>query len=260
MYYGCEKTTLDKRDYKFKVTSPLKEYPEEYSMEMPDVKDQGIVNSCVAYALSVYMEESELENKTKFSTGWIYGYRPLGYTQDEGMNPRQGIKTLLHVGAVEKDDFDHNKEMPEIRNLVDKNLDRLKVLASLHKIESYARIYSEKDIKKCLYANVPVPVVIPVRKDLELENNCILLNLEKPITGYHMMVIYGWNESGWLVQNSWGKEWGNKGRAILPYDYEIDSAWAISTKTNNISTYQTIWQKICKFILDLADKLRVTCI
>ena len=39
------------------------------------------------------------------------------------------------------------------------------------------------------------------------------------------MVIIGWNEIGWVVQNSWGTLWGNKGRFILPYDVTIRETW-----------------------------------
>lgn len=48
-----------------------------------------------------------------------------------------------------------------------------------------------------------------------------------------------------------GKDWGKYGTAILPYSYEIDSAWAISTQDNNIYTYQTIWQKIYNLIVKI---------
>ena len=41
------------------------------------------------------------------------------------------------------------------------------------------------------------------------------------------MVIYGWNEKGWLVQNSWGPLWGNKGTCILPFDTEFNSVWGV---------------------------------
>ena len=41
------------------------------------------------------------------------------------------------------------------------------------------------------------------------------------------MVIYGWDERGWKIQNSWGIWWGNRGRAILPYDVEIMESWGI---------------------------------
>ena len=70
-----------------------------------------------------------------------------------------------------------------------------------------------------------------------------------------MMIIYGYNDKGWLIQNSWGNEWGNKGKAILPFDYELDTAWAIDTENNNLVTYTTIWQKLYVLILKLFTKL-----
>ena len=41
------------------------------------------------------------------------------------------------------------------------------------------------------------------------------------------MLLYGWNDKGWKVQNSWGKSWGNKGTCIIPYDMPIHEAWAV---------------------------------
>ena len=46
-------------------------------------------------------------------------------------------------------------------------------------------------------------------------------------SGSHAVVIYGWNETGWLFQNSWGEEWGVNGRAVLPYDIPIEEAWGV---------------------------------
>ena len=46
--------------------------------------------------------------------------------------------------------------------------------------------------------------------------------------GGHMILILGWNETGFIIQNSWGKDWGNEGCGILPYEYRIDEAWGVS--------------------------------
>lgn len=40
----------------------------------------------------------------------------------------------------------------------------------------------------------------------------------EPLLGGHAFVIYGYNERGWLIHNSWGPEWGDRGFAVLPYD------------------------------------------
>lgn len=253
MYYGCKKEIDDKRDYKASVCYTYKSYPESHIIKMGPIKDQGIVNSCVAYSLSSFLENEYLDSNLHFSTGFIYGYRPLTYSQEEGMYPREALKTLQKLGDVENQYFDHNKELPEIKKLVDDNIEHLIPLAEIYKIKSYARIYTEDKIKECLLNDCPVPVSIPVINDLKTDKQGKLISSEGEIQGYHMIILYGYNKEGYLFQNSWGKDWGNKGCGILPYDYKIDSAWAISTEDNNISTYQTIWQKIYKFFIKLLN-------
>ena len=42
--------------------------------------------------------------------------------------------------------------------------------------------------------------------------------------GGHAFCLVGYNEVGFLVQNSWGTEWGHNGFATLPYDDWLESA------------------------------------
>lgn len=257
MYYGCKKEVNDKRDYKMYVCGAKQtQYPTSYEITTPYVKDQGIVNSCVAHTLSEFLEETHKDNNIKFSTGFIYGYRPIGYSLDEGMYPRQALKTLAKIGNVKYEDFNHNKEMPEIKQLVDNNIDNLKQKASEYKIISYSRIYTKNEIIKCLYNDITVPISIPVYNNLKLDENNVILEPDGECEGYHMMLLCGWNEKGYIVQNSWGKDWGNNGRAILPYNYKIDSAWAISTEDNQVYTYTTMFQKIYGLFIKLISKIR----
>lgn len=47
--------------------------------------------------------------------------------------------------------------------------------------------------------------------------------------GGHAFALVGYNERGFVVQNSWGKDWGASGFAVLPYDDWIvnaTDAWA----------------------------------
>ena len=258
MYYGCKKEIKDKRDYKSYVCSIKPDIlPDSYEITIPTVKDQGIVNSCVAHAVASFLEETYKDSNTQFSTGFVYGYRPTGYSQEEGMYPREAMKTLLKVGNVPKDKFDHNKEMPEIKRLVDENFNNLKELADIYKINSYARIYTQSEIKKLLYNDITVPISIPIYNDLAYNKNTYLI--KEPTgncEGYHMILLVGWNDKGYILQNSWGKDWGNNGRAILPYDYPIDSAWAIDTDDNYVYTYTTIWQKLYAFIIRMINRLK----
>ncbi len=42
--------------------------------------------------------------------------------------------------------------------------------------------------------------------------------------GGHAFVIIGYNQHGFLIQNSWGETWGTGGRAILSYEDWLDNA------------------------------------
>ena len=140
--YGCLESPIDLRD--FIVSTPKIELPEAYTLEHTTIKDQGSVNSCVAHSLSSLIE-SKLNNI--YSTGWIYGYRPKDYYQGEGMYTREALKTLLNLGAVKNEDFNYNIEMKEAKTKVDENLMLLEVLAEDCKIDAYARLTTENEIK-----------------------------------------------------------------------------------------------------------------
>jgi len=43
--------------------------------------------------------------------------------------------------------------------------------------------------------------------------------------GGHAYILVGYNRIGFLVQNSWGTDWGDRGFATLPYDDWLDSAY-----------------------------------
>lgn len=222
---GCLPSPSDLRDFRVSSSVTNVELPSEFRLENYDIKDQGNVNSCVAHALSSMLEKSGW----KFSTGWIYGYRPDGYYQGEGMYPREALNTLLKKGAVKKDDFDYNIEMIKAKDLVDKNIDKLEVLANDYHITSYARLFNEKEIKSWMFVhNIAVPIAVET-EDLKVDkDNIIKIPSEYPNAG-HALLIVGWNELGFIIQNSWGKNWGDNGYAILPYEYRIREAWGVTT-------------------------------
>ena len=81
----------------------------------------------------------------------------------------------------------------------------------------------------------PVIFAIPWYDDMEVING-MLTSEQKGDAGGHCMVIYGWNQYGWLIQNSWSSKWGDKGRAILPYDMKIREAYGIVDTITGDST------------------------
>jgi hypothetical protein len=49
--------------------------------------------------------------------------------------------------------------------------------------------------------------------------------LDAAVLGGHAFAIVGYNKTGFLVQNSWGAEWGGGGFATLPYGDWLESAF-----------------------------------
>jgi hypothetical protein len=54
----------------------------------------------------------------------------------------------------------------------------------------------------------------------------VIAKSSSPVSkGGHAYCLVGYNETGFLVQNSWGTEWGKGGFATLPYEDWLDSAY-----------------------------------
>ena len=82
---GCIPSKKDIRDYKLnKKVCHAVNLPEKFEVEHSAIKNQGGVGSCVAHSVSEILEQLA-DNEIKYSTAWIYGYRPAGYYQGTGM-------------------------------------------------------------------------------------------------------------------------------------------------------------------------------
>lgn len=254
--FGCIDSPSDLRDYRINKSIRV-ELPQEFQIAKTTIKNQGVVGSCVAHAMSSVLEHYN----HIFSTGWIYGYRPDGYYQGTGMCVRDALKTLNKVGGVLQQDFPYNVEMSKAKTLVDDRLEDLKLFASQYKIDSYVRLYSEDEIKQFIYNNKrPVPFSIKTEYLALDKDNVIKVPEDFTNATGHMMLILGWNEKGFIIQNSWGIGWGDNGCAILPYDYKIVEAWGIILEGDAESDVakkpilyfiRKILQKILNFISSL---------
>ena len=251
---GCLESEHDLRDYAIdsKIAMSVK-LPESYEIKRSPIKNQGSICSCVAHSVASVLEAMN-HNEEKYSTNWIYGYRPRGYIVCKGMSIRQAIKTVTSVGYILYDDFKGNDEMLAVKEEVDNNLVQLKEKAKHRKAFSYGRLHSRVDIKRAIYLTES-PVVISVHccDPFETDENNILMYSDK-FQGYHAMVCYGWNEYGLLIQNSWGEEWADGGCCILPDEYPFMEAWVIADSEHSYAAVKPkiYWlRKILQKLIDL---------
>lgn len=260
-----------KRDIRDYVYSPAggTQVPESFSLGPVTIKNQGQVNSCVAHTAA---EILEYLNKQLMSVGFIYGTR-YEY-KGQGMYLRDALKTMQKIGDSNYIDFPYNLEVPKIIDKVESTEFDYEQMKNFI-IDSYYQI-DPKDvnlIKQALFSNdCPLMASVYWQDGFQVDKEGIIYNSGKKDGGYHCIMIYGWNEKGFLIQNSWGEHWGDNGCAILPYNIPLAECWGIidTTRADNKtkediyipvvkSDFDKILIKIVNFILGLLDKFKNLC-
>ena len=234
MNFGAIFSKKDVRDYKIKVAGASNvELPESYECKnMPEALNQGGVSSCVAHALAIVVQwhsTRQGDSNEQFSTAYIYGNRMNSTYEGEGMYTRDAVDAVKKWGTCEKKYLPKNIEVPDAIKYFEDNFDKAFENAYPFRFTSYVGLGSDENTKISLIKYGPVIMAMNWYSDLWIDKYNVIHTTQerKNICGAHCMVIYGWNKDGWLVQNSWGKSWGNNGRCIIPYDIKIREKYQI---------------------------------
>lgn len=254
---GAIPSPKDIRDYV--ATATIQDFPDSFELPMPEVKNQGNVGACVAHALATvveYFEMTQEHSTTKLSTAYIYGNRSNTEYKGVGMVTREALDALLKYGDVTHEEYPSNTEVPGAIELFEYFAIQLIPNGVKRRISSYYRLNDVAAMKAALLQHRPIVFTIDWYEDARVNVDGLLTSKRKASLGGHCMVMYGWNEKGWLFQNSHGTTFGNGGRAILPYDYPINEAWGvtdeISERHNSIRT-----RKLEESVNDLMAKNEV---
>lgn len=256
--FGALKSDVDIRDYTAvcKSTVSATTFPEEYEITMCKVKDQGSVSSCVAHSIAEiieYFNKQQEGSYNSMSTAYIYGNRRNSTHKGKGMNVRKALDNAVKFGDCYNIDFSGNYEVPDAIDKFESTGIDVTPNAYPNRISSYFALSDESAMKTSLMQNGPIFFSIPWYKDYKVNSNGILEHTNDTLSGYHAMVIYGWNKNGWKFQNSWGTKWGKSGRAILPYGTKFDTCYGI---IDTISS--TIANDNSQKLLDEIEKLNKT--
>lgn len=258
---GCLPSPEDKRDYTVETVSlAVAPLPEEYIVYGMKILNQGAVGSCVAHACATSMGYGELQTGVRsahdFSRGYIYGNRSITDYQGEGMCTRQALKQLHHCGDCELKDFPYNEIYPSVKARIEKNKKKLAEKASNFKILNYFRCYSDDETKRTIIANGSAIIAVPIYSSFG--SDCPMPSDTDMYKGSHAMCIVGWDKTGWIIQNSWGKNWGKKGLLHLPYEYPITEIWGITVSpTMPKPTKTSLWHKITHWFKWLILQIKI---
>lgn len=264
--HGALPKKVDLRNYKISGSAQnTKSVLEEFQITgfpMP-IKNQQSVNSCVAHALSTileyYAQTDELDSK--LSTDFIYGSQYfISGRKGSGMYLLDACKCAQEFGDAPYEMCPTNTEMPDtikfVENILDDDNKRPYIYQYL--VDNYAACSTSDDIKYAITTYGPVLASVKWYQNSYVDADTHILNSNYTDEfDYHAIVIYGWNKSGFLCQNSWGNTWGNDGTFILPYEHKVEEAYSfVDAENTDIvvpknNSFLNFLYKVCNLFLNI---------
>lgn len=256
--YGAIYSGIDVRDYKMVCAVSDYDFPDEFELQTVRIKNQGSTGSCVAHALSSiieYYNSIQNSDSTEMSVGYIYGNRTTSQHKGAGMVIRDALEVVRKFGDVPNTDFPYNKEVPVAITLYKEKADELYDVGRPNRISEYCRINTVTAAKLALSSGVPLLMAMDWYSDMTVVDGVLTTNYIDN-NGGHCMFIYGWDERGWKVQNSWGKNWGTNGTFILPYDLGMAECWAVMDDiVEGAYVKKPFSSKVGKFLAKIINKI-----
>lgn len=224
--FGAIPSSYDLRDYKLSKTISSIDIvlPETYQLDIKHVKDQGSTGTCTVQSLATLIEY-HYQNDTgvykKMSTTFLYGFRDqVSDDKDyigEGMKIRDALKVASNYGDVAHNIMPGNHDYDESKKLVLSAGSEVLSQAYENRISSYYKIKDENELKYSILNDGPVIAGMYWFDNYKLVKNIYTYKKDdtyKP----HAVVIIGWDKENWIVQNSWGRYWGDNGRFYIPIE------------------------------------------
>jgi len=230
---GAERNDLDQRDWIFEsIHSPtnavhlhaaqtnlLQKHAVQAKLpaaldlrkHLPPVRNQGSRPTCVAFvaaAIKEYQERQDCGFQGYMSPNFVYAHRRN--KPDGGMYPRDMCNILKSIGSCCEDRFPYNpnKEPSIIPREALKE-------AGGYRIQGYASVQTQEGLKRALVTYGPCYISVPV---YNYGWRMWAAGEKKPTRlAIHAMAVVGYNDSGFVLRNSWGKKWGDAGHTLFPY-------------------------------------------
>lgn len=233
--------------------------PSVYYPPSSVIFDQGDSQMCCACAVcsARYIQEyNERHKKLLYSPYYVYGNRCKststvidGVYKGEGMFLKDALKQLLSgispliicydkdknrisddldVGPYDGVTYDKAKRIYENFSHSMASFERR--YCAPYRISSYYAVNGEKEIMQAIVATGCVVASFLVTTGwYHVSENGVVQNTGN-IEGAHAVLIVGWKkikgENYWIIQNSWGTEWGSKGYGFINFS---ESKWILES-------------------------------
>lgn len=215
---------IDIRDYKYqKAGTTLLSV--DLRPKFGIATNQQYYQSCTAHAVGALFDYTLKYKKVirawknfNFSEPfiWYYSRAELGLEkQNTGAILRDCFKVVLDHGFVPEEFWTYADGIYTEPN------ERAKIAAGFFKlylktVPEYHAINTGAEIRNALSRKCPVVFGIATdAKFQQLNKDNFVCNEITGNSGYHAMLIVGYNEQGYIVRNSWGTDWGQEGYCII---------------------------------------------
>jgi C1A family cysteine protease len=227
--YGWIPDRPDHRDLLYKIIKPKLTLPQkvDLTLQCSPVENQGQLGSCTANALVGNLEFLELKENIPYldlSRLFIYYNERLiegTVKEDSGATLRDGIKSLVKAGYCSEKMWEY-----DIKKFAQKPSIRCYLEARHHRIKEYRSLLTQNDLLTCLAEGYPFVFGISIYESFESDKVAKtgiipMPTLSERNLGGHAVMAVGYDRTKqvFIVRNSWGIGWGNKGYFTLPFNY-----------------------------------------
>jgi C1A family cysteine protease len=237
--YNYKKATPDTRDLKFNVQLRLtakQHLPIAYDLRtiyskfIPAVLDQGSlgassVNAC-SNALLFLLRKEKLKDwqPSRLYMYWFSRFIEGTTNEDSGVSIRSVMTAIHTYGVCDEALLPYNVNKYKIQP------SHSTVRAATPHTRNFKYLSIDPSlvlIKQCLHMGFPIVFSMDVYESFENHHVAHTGIVPMPneaiesCLGGHVATIYGYDDAKkhFIVMNSWGGAWGDKGYFYLPYDY-----------------------------------------
>jgi C1A family cysteine protease len=214
----------------------LASLPEKIDLrpQFPAVYNQGSTNACVGFSTVGGLGEFFARKRgwnMRFSPRylWNLGRKMEGsLDQNVGMYLEDAIKVIDNLGMLPEQDYpfstvdDSNPAFPNVLTQLPSNA-QVEQAKKFRISQGWERVPSVHAMKKSLSEGKPVVFAFMIYSSIaNAQNGVIPMPTAKDeMIGGHAILAVGYDNvrRHFIIRNSWGAEWGDKGYGYLPYDY-----------------------------------------
>jgi C1A family cysteine protease len=209
--YISIKTQSDKNITNYLSASPLPASLDLRS-KMTPVRNQGADGCCVAFATCAMKEfqNNKIDYYKNYLSPWFI-YLKRSDPAISGMTPKNALDILQNYGVTTELEFPYLKAKSK-----DEITDKIYDTAKNFMIKDYAYVNNIDDLKQALHQNGPCTIAFPCYNS---SPTFWKSNSGDKLLGGHCVLVVGYDvNKGFLIRNSWGEFWGDRGYTWFPYN------------------------------------------